>query len=260
MTPVGYVHRDQQGFTLVEFLVAMAVLGLVLAAVFSIFKTGTTIGLTGENKAEAQQGARAAALMEEDLRLAGYGFPPAPQTAFTNASPTLITFWADVASPPASTTLTATVNAGATVLNVVGNPGGISIGNTIYLINWNQWETLTVTNIGATTITVAKGPLASYPGGTQVGRPRLITYSWNQVTQTLSKDAGAGGGPQPLATGIQAFQLTYFDTSDLQILPANLLANLANIRRIAITLTAQSAAALNRGTFTINSTVRPRNL
>ncbi len=66
--------------------------------------------------------------------------------------------------------------------------------------------------------------------------------------------------PAPIAAITPAtivLQLTYFDTSESQILPP---INLANIRRIGITLTAQSAAALNRGTFTINSSVRPRNL
>lgn len=255
----GVVPDNQRGFTLVELLVAIAILGLVMAALLTMYMTGTTIGLTGENKAEAQQTARAAALMEEDLRLAGYGYPPPPQLppTITNASPTLITFWADVAN--ASTTLTATANAGGAVLNVV-TTAGINAGDTIYLINWNQWQTRTVTGVGATTITLAAGPATAYPAGSQVGRPRSITYSWNAATQTLFKDAGDGTGLQPLATGIQAFQLTYFDANENQILPANLLANLANIRRIAITLTAQSAAALNRGTFTINSTVRPRNL
>ncbi len=287
MKPLGPVHGDQGGFTLVELLVTMAVLGLVLAAVFGVYMTGTTIGLTGENKAEAQQAARAAALMEEDVRLLGLGCPsagcpppavaplagcpPPAQGQIICATPTAAAFWADLTNT--STTLTLNVNVGDTVLNVTA-PGGFAVGDTVYLNNGTQFARHTVAAISNNnkTITVnpaiacpppapgtactAPAPLA-FPQGAQVGRARLIIYSWNAVTQTLSKDPGDGTGLQPLATGIQAFQLTYFDTSESQILPP---INLANIRRIGITLTAQSAAALNRGTFTINSSVRPRNL
>ncbi len=258
MKPLTPVSGDRRGFTLTELLVTIAILGLVMGAVLSVYMTGTTIGLTGENKAEAQQAARAAALMGEDLRLVGYGFPTS-QPAITAASPTAITFWADLMNT--STTLTANVNAGDVVLQVAAT-GGFALGDPVYLINGAQFAQGTVGAIGATTITVnpavacpagATCPPA-YPQGAQLGRPRSIAYSWNAATLTLTKDAGDGTGPQPLATGIQAFQLIYFDGNE------NPTVVLANIRRIAITLTAQSAAALNRGTFTINSTVRPRNL
>ena len=93
--------------------------------------------------------------------------------------------------------------------------------------------------------------------GAVVGRARAIAYSWNQATLTLSKDAGDGAGSQPAVTGVQAFQLRYFDANDAEILPANLAANLPNIRRVMIDLTARSATALNQGTFRGTSSVRP---
>lgn len=247
--------RDQRGFSLTELMVSVAVLGLVMAAIVNVHMTGNTVVLTGENKAEAQQGARAILQMEEDLRLAGYGYPPG-QPAFVSASPTAVSVWADVAN--ASTTLSSAVTAGATTLSVV-NGSGIQVGDTVYLISGGQWESRLVSSAGAPTVTVSIPATSSYQVGAQVGRPRTITYSWNGLG-TLLKNAGDGTGPQQFATGVQTLQLTYFDPSDTPIPPGTLAANLGNIRRVAITMTVRSASPQNPGSFTLTSSVRPRNL
>jgi prepilin-type N-terminal cleavage/methylation domain-containing protein len=262
MRTLGAGRRDQHGFTLVELLVTLAILGLVMGAALTVYMTGNTIGSTGQNKAEAQQAARAAMLIEEELRMAGYGYPLVPgQARFTAASPTAVTFWADVSN--ASTTLSANLAAKGATVQVL-SASGIKAGDNVYLINGGQWEgplqVGSVQFIPDRLVLKPPGPNNSYPAGSQVGRPLRITYSWNAATQTLSKDAGDGTGLQPLATGIQNFQFRYFDTREAEIAPANLAANLGNIRRIEITVTAQSAAAQNRGSFTMTSSVRPRNL
>jgi prepilin-type N-terminal cleavage/methylation domain-containing protein len=246
-------RADQRGFTLTELLVSVAVLGLVMAALLNVHMTGTTIALTGEGKASAQQGARAVLQIEEDIRLAGYCYPSG-QTVFTAASPTSVTFWADLTN--ASTTLTANANVGATGL-AVANGNGISTNDTIYLINAAQWEPLTVSSSSSTLITVPNpGTANAYPLGVQVGRPRFITYTWDGVS-TLFRNAGDGTGPQPLVTGVVAFQLTYFDATDAPIAPASL----ANIRRVAISLTAGApSGGPTPATFTLTSSARPRNL
>ena len=275
LRPSCSVSSDQRGFTLAELLVTMAVVGLIMAAVLSVQMSGATISQTSSNKAEAQQAARAAMMMEEDLRASGYGYPPplsqitppaGPNTTaaiITAASPTAITFMADVAN--ASATLTAFVNAGATTLTV-NAASKIVAGDTIYLINVTQAASLIVKTVAGNNITTFSGvicpgvPNPCYPAGAMVGRARTIAYNWDGVTLTLTKDFGDGAGPQPLATGVQAFQLRYFDASDAEIPPANLAANLQNIRRVRIDLTAQSEMAQNRGTFSVISSVRPRNL
>jgi hypothetical protein len=92
-----------------------------------------------------------------------------------------------------------------------------------------------------------------------VGRPKAITYSW--TSGTLSKDNGEGGGLQPLADGIQAFQFRYFDVWDAEIPPASLAAHLGDIRRITIGVTAQeSAGRAGLQAISLSSSVRPRNL
>ena len=260
---------NNHGYSLMELMLAVAVLGLAMAGVLTIHRTGNTIALTGENKAEAQQGARGALKMEEEIRLAGYGYPPAippppctPLTGtFVSASSTAVTFWADLTN--SSTTLSVAVNAGNTTINFNLPPGaGFAAGNTVYLINQGQSECLTVSSATATSITVpSPGAVNAYPVGSQIARPRQITYSY--AAGTVSRNPGDGTGAQPAVTGVTAFQLTYFDPTDIQIpsgsLPANA-ATLLTIRRIVVSMTVQSASAANRGTFTLNTSARPRNL
>lgn len=254
MTPLRIAPCSEHGYSLAELLVVIAMLGLVMAGVLSVYLTGNTLALSGQNKADAQQGARATLQIEEDLRLAGYGYPPT--TAFVAATATSITFWADLTA--ASTTLTAAVAAGATTLAVTSG-SGFAAGDTLYLINEAQWQTFAVASATATTITTTSGAVAAYPQGSQVGRPRQITYSWNGVNTPLLRDAGDGTGPQTAVTGVTAFQLDYYDGND------NLTSNLAGIRRVRITMTVNRRPGPGPdprfdGTFKMVSSVRPRNL
>lgn len=258
---------DARGFTLMEILIAMSTFLIVLFAIYTSFESSRSTYAAGEQKADIQQNARIAMeLMGADLRLAGYGFPTGAGNAITAAAATSVTFWGDLTG--ASTTImNVDVNPGATTLNVE-DASGIQAGDTIYLINGGQWEQLTVqsVNTGANpnTISTTAAVANAYPWGSQVGRPRQITYSWN--AGTLSKDDGEGGGLQPLADNIQLpvapnTLFAYFDASDVQIGPPVGGANLANIRRITINLTAQSPQGWWRQqTFNIASDIRPRNL
>lgn len=72
MTPTRQCFRDQQGFSLAELLVAMAVIGLVMAGVFVIQRGGQQAYLLGSGRVETQQNARVALdLMTRELRSAG---------------------------------------------------------------------------------------------------------------------------------------------------------------------------------------------
>jgi prepilin-type N-terminal cleavage/methylation domain-containing protein len=253
----------QRGFTLAELLVALAMTGLILSAVVTLYYTGNGIYQAGANQAQAMQGSRISmAMIQEDLRLAGYGFPSVTgQLKITTATPTSITFWADLTNR--STSLSANVNAGDTTLNV-GGTAGLNAGDNVFLINGGQWERRTVVSKTASTITVsvASDPWkssdcpCSFPLGAQVGRPKSIAYVWN--AGTLTKDDGEGGGPQIITTGVPAFQLTYFGVvgtdNDASITSPS--TNLANIRRIQIQMTSQSTGEQ----VVMTSDIRPRNI
>jgi prepilin-type N-terminal cleavage/methylation domain-containing protein len=251
------VLDDRRGFSLTELLVSCSVLGMVMAAVGGVVTTGSKISTDGDNRAQAQQAARAGMIMEEDLRLAGAGFPPAA-VKIAAATSTSVSFWADLTS--ASTRLTANANTNDTTLSVV-DASGFMAGDVIYLINTDQFSTVTVSSAAGTTIMLASPGLPRpYAQGVQVGRPKLVRFVWDNVS-TLLKDAGAGTGLQPLATGVTGLNLTYFDTNDAVIPPGSLTASLGNIRRIVVTLTAQSTTgSVDSRTFNLTSSVRPRNL
>ena len=253
---LAWILDDHRGFSLTELLVSCGVLGMVMAAVGGVIATGSQISNDGDGRAQAQQAARAGMIMEEDLRLAGSGFPPSA-IKITAATSTSVSFWADLLA--ASTRLTANANAGDGSLTVA-DASGFSSGDVIYLINTDQYSTVTVSSASGTTISLSPpGVPMAYSQGVQVGRPKLVRFAWDNVS-TLLKDAGDGSGLLPLATGVTGCALTYFDASDVVIPPGSLAANLGGIRRIVVTLTTQSAGSVDSRTFNLTSSVRPRNL
>src|SRR6266545_7484553 len=63
--------RDQRGFTLAELLVVTAIIGMVMAGIFTLQLQGQQVYLYGSNRVETQQNARVALdLMTRDLRSA----------------------------------------------------------------------------------------------------------------------------------------------------------------------------------------------
>lgn len=68
------MKNNIKGFTLVELLVALAISGLVLGAVFKIFNTSQQSYVVQEEVAEMQQNLRVAKMfLERDVRMAGAG-------------------------------------------------------------------------------------------------------------------------------------------------------------------------------------------
>lgn len=265
---------EPRGLTLIEILVTLCVFLIILSAIYSIFESSQRTYALGAAKTTIQQNARVALEQSvRDLRLAGYGFPTAGQV-ITDATPTSLTFWADLTNT--STRSANDTNAGDTTL-AVQDAAGIHVGDTIYLINGGESQQLRVqvvnTGVNPNTITVNAGATTFYPSGSPVGRPTSVTFCWNDANgspgppncgpeaTTLYKDAGEGGGWEPLADDVQTFQLRYFDADDSEILPPIAGAELANIRRITIDLQIRSSAGYwEPQTFTITSDVHLRNL
>lgn len=88
--------RNNQGFTLVELMVALMISSFVLAGIFRIFNVSQNTQSIGLDLSDAQQNARVAlATLEKDLRSVGYNIPPHVQTPILVASEYRITFVRD---------------------------------------------------------------------------------------------------------------------------------------------------------------------
>src|SRR3990172_4023756 len=79
MRIASHARADQRGFTLAEFLVAIALVGLIMTGLLTFMMSGNQTYVTGSNQIEAQQAARVAlARMVREIRGAGYNPTGAP--------------------------------------------------------------------------------------------------------------------------------------------------------------------------------------
>jgi type IV pilus assembly protein PilW len=72
---------NRKGFTLIEILIAMAVASIVMAVIYSVYRSQTEAQRTQQLVVQVQQNIRAALyLLESEIRMAGYSVtdPPAP--------------------------------------------------------------------------------------------------------------------------------------------------------------------------------------
>jgi len=99
---MGKPHKKQsgnlqQGFTLVELLVAMAMAAIVMAALYSSFKSQQDSYVSQEVVAEMQQNLRAALyMMARDIRIAGYDPSELADAGIVSAGPNSINFTFDI--------------------------------------------------------------------------------------------------------------------------------------------------------------------
>ncbi len=99
---MGKQHKKQSanlqhGFTLVELLVAMAMAVIVMAALYSTFKSQQDTYVNQEVVAEMQQNLRAALyMMARDIRIAGYDPSELADAGIVSAGPNSINFTFDI--------------------------------------------------------------------------------------------------------------------------------------------------------------------
>jgi prepilin-type N-terminal cleavage/methylation domain-containing protein len=195
------ITRDQRGFTLTELLVACALIGLVMAGLFSMLQSGQQTYLTGTNQVEAQQALRLALLrMTNEIRDAGY----CPTCGTGN--PAIAGFEAITAQSATTFTIQNDWNG---TWDGVGS--GIFTGGTVPHVVLNTDGTSTTTNRG-----------------------EQVIYAFNPGTGSLTRrEIGIDAQPVVIASGISSLTFTYLDINGAPTTTA------ANIRAIVVNVVGQ---------------------
>ncbi|MBC8551152.1 MAG: prepilin-type N-terminal cleavage/methylation domain-containing protein [Candidatus Brocadiales bacterium] len=88
-----FLLRDQGGFTLIEVIIAMLISSIVLASIYSSFKSQQDSYVAQDQVAEMQQNIRAGfSVMISEIRMAGYDPDALNVAGITVATPNSITF------------------------------------------------------------------------------------------------------------------------------------------------------------------------
>jgi prepilin-type N-terminal cleavage/methylation domain-containing protein len=227
MRPTGTALRDQAGFTLTELLIACAIIGVVMAGLFSILTSGQQTYLVGSNTVEAQQELRLVIQrMTNEIRNAGY-------------CPTCGTGSPAVAAFPAITGASAT---GFTIQNDWdGTWNGAAGINTAGTVNY--------------VVVGANGVATTTPRGEQ------IVYAFNAGTLTR-QEVGVDAAPVTLASNLASLSFTYMNAAGTTL--ASPVAQPGTIRTIVVNAVGQpqnqpSTFQAGRVSVAMTDTVRLRN-
>jgi type IV pilus assembly protein PilW len=221
------LHRlgNERGFTLTELLVACAMIGIVMAGLFSILQTGQQSYLVGSNQVEAQQAVRLAMLrVTNEIREAGY-------------CPTC-----GASTPPFSA--------------ITGTTAGTAPSASGFMLqsDWNGTGTIA-------TGTVTQVVMDSSGTTTNVTRGEQVIYSYSSGTLTR-REMGVDGSPVAVVSNLQSLSFTYLDADGVAFTPTT--TTQANIRTIVVNAVAQpqfqpSAAPAGRVYVAMTDSVRLRN-
>lgn len=279
------------GYTLVELLIAVAILGLVALAIGGVYQVSVQAYTRSASLEDAQLSARAGLdRMAIELRLAGAylsgaatALDPAPD-AITAASSTSVTFRGDVNGDTLNSSgdeITVNTDYSSGTSLVVNRATGID-GTTnpfapnkyIYALTGPRREVgqIASTYTSGTDLTLAAALKYNYLAGSIVRTVETVTYTLTAYAScpaplpsisgmsclTRSVDGGAAQA-QTLVENVTVtgLTLTYYNSLGAEILDTSTQANRNTIREISISLTTQGNDGSRR---TMTSRVRPRSL
>ncbi|MEE9911462.1 MAG: prepilin-type N-terminal cleavage/methylation domain-containing protein [Deltaproteobacteria bacterium] len=216
--------NERNGFTLVEVLIALAVAALMLVGIYGVITVSQKSAAGMDRKVVAQKDVRSGLdLMALELRMASYNSSLDNaiwrSTADCTAAAANPLYKGIQAATPFSITIEMDANDNAVVNGTSSNPNEIIT------------YTYDTANLRITRSTNCGSALPFLGDTAASGRPRIIRIV-NDLNSNNAYDA---------AVDVPVFR--YFDFNNKPILPANLPAQIPNIRAIEITLAADTEHA-----------------
>lgn len=254
---------NQNGFTLIEFMIATAVFVSVIAAGSGFFSNLNRSAIVNEEMVDMQQDIRMAMVtLVRDISMAGYGINPSFGACGTGLTPTNSNTGPDAIAVASMSNVAGTLGVaaltGATQLTILASPpavvpplGQISIDG-IKTVN-AVLSAGNVVNITPVLTGAAGGVGENYAIGTQILTPSCIQYTVDTAARTLNRNVD--GVVSLLANGVLDMQFAYaldanddnliddtdgngtFSAGDFVSVPATL----GDIRLVRVSLFIQSA-------------------
>jgi prepilin-type N-terminal cleavage/methylation domain-containing protein len=254
--------RKAEGYTLVELLIVLAIVGMVAGGIVGVYQVSQGIYTRATALEEAQLGARAGLdRMASELRLIGSYWVGANCVgiancnAITAASSNSITFRANVDDSSViggaggnEATTSAAANGNSVLLTAAAIATGAfrcytnpALNDYIYIANGGSRDVkqiasingnATCNNTNNNTIGLASALSSTYPLGSIVRDVKTITYARNAATNILTRSQG-GSGADPVVDNVSVLTFTYFRSDG--VTPTT---DPALIREIQIDLTA----------------------
>lgn len=246
--------RGDEGFTLLEVLIVVAILGLIVSAVFSVYSVSQSAYLRSSGLADAQQENRVGIdRMATEMRLAG-AYWASTAVPITAANATSITFRGDVNGDTVDSSgneilLAANAASGATSITVSGTIGRdgtnpFAPGKYVYLGNGttNEVSQIAVGYASGATIPLVTALTNAYLAGSIVRTVETVTYLFNSGTTSITRSE-QGGAALTLVGNAKGMTLSYFDGSGNSLGASP---TLSSIREIGISITTTGSGRSDR--------------
>jgi prepilin-type N-terminal cleavage/methylation domain-containing protein len=210
MTTVGKRPRGEGGFTLIELMIAAAVLGLVMAGLLSVLSGSQRAYTRGSNTSDAQQTVRTAIeRIAKEIREAGY-HPQTPDTA-------------PLTCPPGAGGLYPSGGGSAapcwSFYPIIGQS---ATGMTLQY-DWNSSGIITAAKVN-------DALLCPPPAATCRGEQVVYALAGQNLTR---QEIGVDAAAVTLASGVTSLAFTYLDANNAVTASRDL------IRSVRISVTAQ---------------------
>jgi type IV pilus assembly protein PilW len=266
-------QRDQ-GVTLIELLVALALLSITLVFVYTVFISQQRTYTVQDDIVDAQQAARISLeMIARDVRSAGYGIAPGVALAISatgNGNPDSITM--NVAQGP-STFLTADPSGPWITVNDVSN---YVVSDTVNVLEiWSQEQVIPGDFlIAEIRISPTKQlRLGAAPASARTGDLVVSALGATPTFNTITYGVAGGvlrrtydGTAEDLADQVQDLQFSYVLANGTEVADPSATGDLGNIRMVRITITAQTERDASKGpdgnplTRRMSTLVRVKNL